>query len=379
MTSSGPLHGWTVGVTADRRSAEQTRLLERHGARAMHGPLLRVVPHSGDEKLGAAVAALVARPPDVVVLTTGVGTRAWFEEADAAGRGEDLRAALAGAEVLARGAKASAAAATEGLETAWRAPGGTSEELVERLAGVGVRGRRIAVQLDGRADPVLGDAIRALGADVVDVPVYRWLSPEDPCPGERLVEAVAEGRLDAVTFTSAPAVWRLFELAADAGLTARVRDRLAESVVVSVGPVCSRALREAGAEPTVEPARHRLGPMILALAAHAAATDDAAAVEVGGHRVVLHATTVVVGERVVELSARERGLLAALLERPGAVVDRDGLLRRGGFAGDASGHAVEVAVTRLRRRLAGALEVASVPRRGYRLDPPRPVVPAAPR
>ncbi len=365
------LHGWLVGVTADRRAAEQCRLLERQGARVLHAPMLRVVPHGGDDELAATLDALIEHPPQVVVLTTGVGARTWFDAADAAGRGEALRHALAGAEVLVRGPKAAAAAFTEGLAASWQAPGATSAELVARLVTMGVAGQRVAVQLDGRTDPVLGDAVRALGAEVVDVALYRWTAPEDGAAAQRLIEAVAGRRVDAVTFTSAPALSSLLELADAQGLAGPVGRHLgADVAVVSVGPVCSAAARDAGIEPTVEPERHRLGPMISALAAWGEAADADAAVTVTGRRIVLRATAVVIDDEVVELPGREWGVLATLLERAGGVVGRDALLRLSGFDADATGHTVEVAVGRLRRRLDGLLDVVAVPRRGYRLAVP---------
>ena len=40
----GPLAGYTIGVTADRRAEEQAQLLERRGARVLHGPTIRTLP-----------------------------------------------------------------------------------------------------------------------------------------------------------------------------------------------------------------------------------------------------------------------------------------------------------------------------------------------
>nr|MDP9005756.1 winged helix-turn-helix domain-containing protein [Actinomycetota bacterium] len=79
-----------------------------------------------------------------------------------------------------------------------------------------------------------------------------------------------------------------------------------------------------------------------------------------------------VGDEEVWLSERERGVLSALSRRPGTVLSKAELLRRvwrsEGVDG-VDGHAVEVAVSRLRRRLGAAgAALATVPRRGYRLD-----------
>jgi uroporphyrinogen-III synthase len=203
------LAGWTIGVTADRRADEQQELLRRAGAAVVRGPTIRTLLLGADRTIRLALDAIVERPPEIAVLTTGIGTRTLFEVADSLGMADAVLEALSGSAVFARGPKASGAAQTAGLEVTWQAPTATSRELVDHLEHVGVYGRRIAVQLDGRARPVLGDELRGLGAEVVDVPVYRWTLPEQPDSARRLVDAVCAGRVDAVTFTSSPALWNM--------------------------------------------------------------------------------------------------------------------------------------------------------------------------
>ncbi len=60
-------------------------------------------------------------------------------------------------------------------------------------------------------------------------------------------------------------------------------------------------------------------------------------------------------------------MFAVLARRPGAVVTKGQLLAEV-WRGGADGHAVEVTVGRLRRRLGSAVPIRTVPRRGYRLD-----------
>jgi uroporphyrinogen-III synthase len=90
---------------------------------------------------------------------------------------------------------------------------------------------------------------------------------------------------------------------------------------------------------------------------------------VGGVRVELLADAVIVGGHRVALAPRERAVLAALIRRPGTVVGKQQLLAAV-WQGAADGHAVEMAVGRLRRRLGDTLEIQTVPRRGYRLVAP---------
>jgi uroporphyrinogen-III synthase len=365
------LAGWTVGVTADRRREEQAELLSRRGARVVHGASVHTLPIELGDGLEASTAALIDRPPDVVVLHTGLGTRAWFVAAESTGQDAALRAALRRAEVVARGPKAAGAAVTEGLVVSWQAPTETSAEIVSHLRAraSGLDGVRIAVQRDGSPEPYLAHALRALGAEAVDVPVYRWQRPEDPDPAVRLIQAVAERRVDAVTFTSTPAVDGFVGMADEIGAAGEVVAALNDGVApVCVGPVCSAGARRHGIEAPVEPGRARLGAMVQALVGEARRRRRE--VVIGKRRAVLQGSLLAVGAANVELTARERGLVAELTAKPGSVVAKGDLLRRVWGRDSDDPHVVEVTVARLRGRLeAVGLGLEAVPRRGYRLVP----------
>jgi len=100
------------------------------------------------------------------------------------------------------------------------------------------------------------------------VPIYRWALPVDVGPAEVLVDAVCDGGLDAVTFTTRQAAVHLVGIAEARGR----RDELiaaldgVRAVPVSVGPVCSEAMRSLGMTGLVEPERARLVAMLDALA-----------------------------------------------------------------------------------------------------------------
>ena len=71
--------GCVVLVTADRRSGELASALTRRGATVRHAPALSIVPHEHDDELLAHTRELLAEPPDIVVITTGIGFRGWVE------------------------------------------------------------------------------------------------------------------------------------------------------------------------------------------------------------------------------------------------------------------------------------------------------------
>lgn len=362
-----PLAGYNVAVTADRRAEEQVALLERRGAMVFQGPTVRTLPLVDDQPLWSAIEAVIADPPDVVVLLTGIGTRAMVGAAEGMGVDGELLSILSRAHVIARGPKATGAAATAGIDVGWQTPGERSVEIVERLSAQAGRGARIAVQRDGNSRPLLADTLAALGADVVDIPVYRWELPDDTRGAQRVIDAVLAGDVDAVTFTSSPAVRHLLDIAADAGRQDELVAAFASGVVpVCVGPVCAETAQEAGIEDPVVPRRARLGSMVQSLVAHYAGATRV--LRVRASEVAIQGRAVFVDGNPTGLSSRERGLLEVLADAGGAVVPKGRLLRDVWGPAFDDEHAVEVAVARLRRGLGGVGDaVETVPRRGYRL------------
>jgi uroporphyrinogen-III synthase len=359
--------GFTVAVTADRRREEQVELLRRRGADVVEGPTVRTQPLADDTPLRAAVEALISDPPEITVLLTGLGVRSLLEAADSMGRGEDLLDAINASSVHTRGPKANGAAVTAGIEVAWRTPGERSTEILEELTPAAERGARIAVQRDGDVRPLLADALAACGADVVDVPVYSWSMPEDLTPAQRLLDSVCAGTVDSVTFTSSPSVRNLFELADAAGSRADLLGALNGRVMAAcVGPVCAETAYELGIEHAVIPKRARLGTMVQALAAELGGRSRCLVLR--GAEVTIQGALAVVGDEEVRLTDRERSVLHVLADAGGAVVPKRALLRDVWGEGASDEHAVEVTVSRLRRRLGPAGDaVQTVPRRGYRL------------
>jgi uroporphyrinogen-III synthase len=260
-----------VGVTAARKADELAGLLERRGARVLRGPAVRIVPVEDDDQVVERTRGLLAAPPDITVATTGIGFRGWLAGAERWGLRDELVVALGRGEVLARGPKARGAIRSAGLVDAWSPATESSAEVLAHLLARGVAGLRIALQLHGDPLTEMVDALSAAGAEVVTVRVYRWELPTDLGPVDRLTDRLLAGGLDALTFTSAPAVEGLLRRAAERDLQAAVVDALRRTLVACVGPVTAAPL-EAHDVPTVQPDRARLGPMVRALEAAAAET-----------------------------------------------------------------------------------------------------------
>jgi uroporphyrinogen-III synthase len=261
-----------VGITADRRWEEQARLFADRGIETVHGPTMKTVDLSDDEALRTVTAELAERPPDYLIVTTGMGMRRWLEAAGRWGLDTPLLAGLAaGARVVARGAKANSAARGANLDVWWRAPEETMQEIVDHLAGFDdVARSRVALQLFDPEGHPSTEILRAMAGELVEVPVYQWALPDDAGPASQLVDAAIAGDLDAVTFTAQPAVHNLFRIAGDRREELRAAFNAGGVVASCVGPVCASAATEEGVEAPIWPEPPRLTAMVRQVTARLA-------------------------------------------------------------------------------------------------------------
>lgn len=366
-TLSAALEGCTIVIAVDRRSGELAAALERHGATVRHAPALTIVPHIDDEALIARTRELIARPPDVVVVTTGVGFRGWMEAADEAGLLDDLHAAFDGAQIVARGPKARGAIQQAGLTADWVAESETSAELGEFLQAEGVAGRRIAVQHHGSGADGLDELFEGEGADVVSLTVYRWGPPPDPEAVRRSVLATGAGEVDAVLFTSAPGAFEWLEAARRADVLDDIRRLSAHGRVLlaAVGPITAGPLHDVGLDPLVAD-RGRLGSLVRAVVTYFGG-GHAPSRETTAGRLELRSSGAVLDGRYLPLSRTGVDLLGVLFDADGAVVARPALQGALPRSGD-SAHAVEMAVARVREALGVPDLIKTVVKRGYRLN-----------
>jgi uroporphyrinogen-III synthase len=364
---SEELTGFVVGLTAQRRAAEFNALLARHGAKTMHAPAIRIVHLLDDDQLLLATEALITKPADVLVVTTGFGFRGWIDAAHAWGLTESLFAVLGNTRIVARGPKALGAIRQAGLREEWSARSESSVEVVEQLTAEAGTGLRVAVQLHGAGGELEPNAdvcqpLSAAGADILRIPVYRWRPPSDLAPMDRLINTMLEGGLDAVTFTSAPAVASLVDRARSLhSLPALVAALNQHTMAACVGPVTAAPLNRLGV-PTVMPARYRLGALARLLLDELPRRETR--VRAGGHELKLRRTGILVDGEWRPVPPTGMAMLRQLISAAGQVVSANELIA----ASDRrDAHATHMAVKRLRAHLGAADCIQTVDKRGYRI------------
>jgi uroporphyrinogen-III synthase len=234
---------------------------------------MREVPLEDQAEALAFGASLLAGECDLLVLLTGVGTRALVAALETRWPRDELVAALGRTLLACRGPKPVAALKELGLKPALTAPEpNTYRELLDALGTVELSGRRVWVQEYGRKNLPLLEALAARGARGQSAAVYAWKLPEDLGPLERAVDQLCEGQAEAVLFTSAQQLQHLLELADRKGKRDPLLRALRERVVIaSIGPVTSEALEEQGLRADLEPDHPKMGHLVKALALGGAA------------------------------------------------------------------------------------------------------------
>jgi uroporphyrinogen III methyltransferase/synthase len=248
-----PLHGRTVVVTRARAQASGVaKTLRGLGAQVVELPAIRIESLTGTDEARAAAKAIGEY--DLICLTSPNGVKLLFEAIS--GAGLDARA-LAGATVAAIGPGTARALAAQGITADVIPERFVAEALVEVLEDVEVEGKRVLIARAAEARDVLPDALRERGASVDVVALYETVRE---APDEQAI-AAAQGA-DYVTFTSSSTV---------KNLTEALGERFpAAARIVSIGPVTSETVREAGLEVAVEADRHDVDGLLSALLADAA-------------------------------------------------------------------------------------------------------------
>lgn len=363
--SNDQLSGFRIGVTSDRRSDDLIAALERRGAQVMHAPALRIAPVEEDVDLLADTRAILETPPDVLVVTTAYGMRRWSEAADAAGLGDALTDVLQAARIFVRGPKARGAVRAAGLDDVGIAHDERTASVIDMLLDEGVEGRTVAVQLHGYTDGQQLERLRAGGARVLTVEPYRWVKPDGVERLPRLIDAVCARNLDVVTFTSAPAVDAFLTSAIEQGVIDQLLDALRTDVVAAaVGPVTAGPLEAAGVTPII-PERFRMGALIRLVCEHLA-LHQVTEVSTALGPVQIRGRSVVFEGRAGQLAPAPLALFRALAASTGAVLTRKDLMAH--LPEAQNEHALDMAMSRLRASLPEPRLVATVVKRGYRLN-----------
>lgn len=238
-----PLAGRTIALPETRELDRLAQLLEEEGARTLRCPLVAILDAPDERPALAWLRTLADGGFDDLIFLTGEGLRRLVALAERHGQRAAVVEALGRARTITRGPKPARALHELGLGPSLPAGVPTSAGIMDALAALDLRGRRIGVQLYGEVpNRPLVEFLERAGATVSVVAPYVYASASDTDRVLGLVASLADGTVDVIAFTSASQVDRLWHVANEAGAEKRLADGLARARVAAIGPIVVEAL-----------------------------------------------------------------------------------------------------------------------------------------
>jgi uroporphyrinogen-III synthase len=263
------LDGMRVISFESRRANEMGELIRRQGGVPFVAPAMREVPIENNPAAFDFAERLFQGEFDMVILLTGVGTRALNKVLESRYAPGKFAEALRKITTVVRGPKPAAVLREMNVPITIQVPGpNTWREVL--AATDGRPERRIAVQEYGKSNRDLLDALNARGAEVTRVPVYLWDLPEDSAPLREAARRIASANVDVILFTTSLQIAHLMQVAAEGGVADAVRAGFSDAVVASIGPTTTEALEEYGIEPDITPTQSKMGFLVKETAEQAA-------------------------------------------------------------------------------------------------------------
>ena len=227
-------------------------------------PLVQIAPPDTWAPVDAALEDLDGH--DLLVLASANAATAFCDRA----RALDVRLAGAAWTVCCVGPQTAEVARAQGLPVHVVPERRDASGIVETLdRGAGLQAARVLLPRAAEGRQELIDDLRAAGAEVVPVSVYRTLPAE--VDAAELRRSLASGELHALTFTSPSAATAFAAL-----LDEPSREAASRCVVVAIGSTTAEALRREGLDADLVPERAGSVELAEALARFVAPGPDEA-------------------------------------------------------------------------------------------------------
>lgn len=246
-----------IMITRPRHQAgELKNLLEQRGAAVFVFPTIEIRPLE-DYRL---IDDLLQSPAqfDWLVMTSVNGVQMLLQRAAAVGLSLSRR--FAGTQVAAIGARTAQALEAAGLQVQLIPPAYVAESLAHALIETGVKGKRLLTLRSELARETLIELLQREGAEVIDLPAYTTTLPESE-DIQGAWQALSQGQIDWVTFTSASAV-RNFAICFPMAV---MPELLQGTRIACLGPITAQTARQVLGRVDFEAAHATLEELVAGL------------------------------------------------------------------------------------------------------------------
>jgi uroporphyrinogen III methyltransferase/synthase len=252
-----PLLGRGVVVTRAREQASDlVHLLQDRGACCYPFPTIAIQPLPDTTHIQEALHDL--HHLDWLVFTSVNGVRFFWEQLRLAGL--DSRA-IGPCRVATIGPATADAVRSRGINPDFVPETYVAESVVQGMLSFGVQGKEVLIPRAETAREILPQELKKAGARVRVLPVYRTeLAEESPDP---VLEAMDQGKVHVVTFTSSSTVSNFFSLLTPDQLRPHVQS--GQVRLACIGPITARTLESYGFEAHIMPESYTVPALAQAL------------------------------------------------------------------------------------------------------------------
>ena len=282
---NNPLDGLTVAITGSRRANELAHLVTSLGGKPYVAPTIAIqAPNNMKTGIHHFITEVLERKVDLVLVMTGPGIQAIMDESKSINREQQFLETLQQIPIIARSGKPQQVLSKHGISENVTLPAHETVEASFELAlAHNVNAKRVAVIWHGASSVEQVKKLKTAGAQVLEFSTYQYSDEFDKNgtdllkslgykyvePNTRkiceLIENLVKGDVDAVTFTSPPAVDNLFDIAVEHDRAEDLRKALNNAVTVAIGPTTKQTIEKHGVHVKVVPDTYKMGPMMTAL------------------------------------------------------------------------------------------------------------------
>lgn len=259
-----PLFGKRILMTrAKEQAAEMAALLAAYGAEPIAAPTIQIVPPADWAPVDRAIAEMHSYR--WVIFTSVNGVIQFMTHLRE--QGLDARC-LAGRTVCCIGPRTAQELEKFGVKADMMPAEYQAEGVLAALAGQSMNDSRVLIPRAEVARETLPDQLRARGAVVDVIPVYRTVAPKVEGWRQQLVNR----NIHVVTFTSSSTVRNFVDLL---GGVDAAKDLLKSVAVACIGPVTAQTVEEYGLTVAIVPRENTVPALVDAIAQHYGSREQA--------------------------------------------------------------------------------------------------------
>ena len=275
-----------MAVTSSRRASELANIIRKFGGIPYIAPTIGIRNNSPlNSECNRFMETISKEKLHFFIFMTGVGVFNLFQNLQKLHKSNTAIEKLQGTIVIARSNKPRMELRKFGIKTHYVPNINTIDGIWNLLKRFDVKNKNIGILWHGDSSSSFKKRLESLGANVFDFSSYSYstnlgrtnatllkeMGYDYVAPNEEKIEKlivdIMKGVVDAITFTSPPAVKEFFEFAKRNNKINALRDTLNSNVVVvSVGPSTSKMLSDFHVLVDIVPTIYRMGPMIKELA-----------------------------------------------------------------------------------------------------------------